>query len=124
MEVKFRTQLHVVKDNGSWRLIVPFVVKVGGETFVVPPDFETDFASVPRVPLAYWFAGNTAHKAAVLHDYLYSIGYDKTRADDIFLAVMEAEGVSWWRRRLMYRAVKWFGQRAYDKHTEARNAAE
>jgi hypothetical protein len=36
----------------------------------VPVGFETDFASVPRVPVAYQVWGDRAHRESVLHDYL------------------------------------------------------
>jgi hypothetical protein len=35
--------------------------------------FETDFASVPRVPIIYEMWGNKCHREAVLHDYLFRI---------------------------------------------------
>jgi hypothetical protein len=40
---------------------------------IVPVDFETDFASVPRVPIAYELFGDRAHRESVIHDYLYRI---------------------------------------------------
>jgi hypothetical protein len=81
----------------------------------VPQGFRTDCASVPRVPLAYWLAGDTAHASAVLHDWLYRHGAcTKRQADDVFAEAMQAEGVRWWRARLMYRAVRMFGRRSND----------
>lgn len=38
---------------------------------VIPRGFVTDLASVPRLPILYWFWGNRADGAAVVHDYLY-----------------------------------------------------
>jgi hypothetical protein len=78
----------------------------------VPAGFRTDCASVPRVPFAYWLAGDTAHASAVLHDYLYrDYPCTKAQADAVFLEAMHAEGVRWWRAQLMYRAVRVFGRR-------------
>lgn len=75
-------------------------------TVCVPKGFKTDFASVPRLPFAYLLAGDTAHKAAVVHDYLYENGIgDKATADKIFLEAMLISGVPAWRARLMYWAV-------------------
>jgi len=37
----------------------------------VPIGFETDFASVPRIPFIYAMYGGRVHREAVLHDYLY-----------------------------------------------------
>jgi hypothetical protein len=115
MHVEFITQLRVTKTNGKWTLLDPFVVRVDDYPWVVPAGYKTDFASVPRVPFAYLLAGNAAHKAAVLHDYMYSKGYDRKLADDIFYYAMEAEGVPDWRRNLMYAAVRAFGGSAYQK---------
>jgi hypothetical protein len=79
---------------------------------VVPQGFQTDFASVPRIPLAYLLAGGTADASAVVHDWLYRYGKcTKRQADEVFLEAMAAEGVPWWRARLMYRAVRMFGRR-------------
>jgi len=38
---------------------------------IVPAGFQTDLASVPRLPFTYAFFGGRAHREAVLHDYLY-----------------------------------------------------
>lgn len=83
---------------------------------LVPAGFRTDCASVPRVPFAYWLAGDTAHASAVLHDYLYRHHpCTKRQADDVFAEAMRAEGVRWWRAQLMYHAVRLFGsRRRYD----------
>ena len=81
----------------------------------VPKGFQTDFASVPRIPLAYMLAGGTARRAAVLHDYLYTQQRDREWADDVFLAAMEADGVPWWRRKIMYAAVRAFGEGPYSE---------
>lgn len=83
-------------------------------TWVVPKGFITDFASVPRLPLMYWLAGDTAHMSAVLHDYLCTAYYPQMMswrgAADLFREAMIAEGVPAWRRWVMYWAVRLFGE--------------
>lgn len=37
----------------------------------VPIGFQTDLASVPRLPIVFLMWGDRAHRPAVLHDYLY-----------------------------------------------------
>jgi hypothetical protein len=115
---QFKTKLiaELVDDeNGIWRLTVPLVFEsdeIGH--VVVPSGFETDFASVPRIPVAYFVAGDTARYAAVVHDYLYSERtVSREVADGVFLEAMKTSGVSWWRRALMHRAVRMFGNCAY-----------
>lgn len=119
MNVTFKTKLRAEKTNGHWTLLQPLVADVDGALLVVPPDFKTDFASVPRLPLAYLLAGNTAHASAVLHDFLYETQAGKDYADQVFLAAMKAEGVAGWRRTLMYAAVRAFGGSAYEKYARA-----
>jgi len=64
---------------------------------------------VPRVPLAYWLTGDTAHASAVVHDYLCKQAKtteDWQRAADVFEEAMKAEQVPGWRRGLMANAVR------------------
>lgn len=42
---------------------------------VVPAEFVTDLASVPRAPLAYLLAGGKGNRSAVVHDFPYQFGY-------------------------------------------------
>jgi hypothetical protein len=105
-----------VKEPGStgrakWRLRqdLGYNSQIYG-LIIVPMGFETDFASVPRVPLAYWLTGDTAHKSAVIHDYLCRIHYPQAKiswrlAADVFGEAMKHEGVKGWRRWLMRNAV-------------------
>ncbi len=76
---------------------------------VVPKCFETDFASVPRVPIAYMAFGNRAHREAVLHDYLYRIDSDPQvsfmQANKVFLEAMELRGKGFFTRWAMYMGV-------------------
>jgi hypothetical protein len=115
----FLTELEVTlirgKSDGGrqmWRVDAPLIYgsKVAEQTITVPKGFETDFSSVPRLPLAYLLTGDTAHEAAVVHDFLYvSKQTSKKIADDVFLEAMEESGVSWWRRKVMWAAVSAFG---------------
>lgn len=56
-----------------WKLTAPLVYQsdlVG--IITVPAGYVTDFASVPRLPLTFLLAGDSAHEAAVIHDFLYT----------------------------------------------------
>jgi hypothetical protein len=135
MRVQFLTELRVEKlaEREHWRVLEPFWAQVHLEPgdviparylgarrrLEVPAGYMTDFASVPRLPLAYLLAGNTAHRSALLHDWLYSNQAGRAFADRVFLAAMAAEGVPWWRRALMYAAVRATGWRAYGKGRRA-----
>lgn len=125
MEVCFVTPLDVQEiDDDNWILTSDFVVTVDGKTFTVPKGFKTDFASVPRVPFAYWMFGNIGHRPAVIHDYLYTLGgtqEDKTFADDVLLHGIIADGDSSIKAHAMWTAVHLFGgshwiQKSGDQH--------
>jgi hypothetical protein len=121
--VPFLTDLNVTLLRGKekdgrqlWRVdsTLLYTSDVAKQAVIVPRGFITDFSSVPRLPLAYLLAGETAHEAAVVHDYLYeSKMVSKKMADDVFLEAMQDSGVSWWRRKLMWAAVAAFGGAAY-----------
>lgn len=74
---RFLTDLDVKRlpdkdGRKQWKLIAPLIYEsktVG--LIVVPTGFITDFASVPRLPLVYWFFGGRGDAEAVLHDWLY-----------------------------------------------------
>lgn len=76
----------------------------------VPKGFKTNFASSPR-PL-WWLVPPMGKygKAAVIHDYMYAkkIG-TREWADKVFYEAMDTLGVPGWKRWLMYKAVRWFG---------------
>jgi len=98
--------------RARWRLLSMLIYRseVLDRTIVVPAMFETDFASVPRIPMAYWLAGDTAQAAAVVHDYLCVYDYTQGRitwkkAARVFLEAMAFEQVPLWRRWVMYSAV-------------------
>lgn len=116
-----RPNVELLDDNandgrGRWRLRAPLVYLSGvaKRQITVPEGFETDFASVPRLPVAYWLTGGTANSAAIMHDYLYATGeLPRKLADQVLLEAMEVTGVPWWRRQAMYWAVRLFGGGRY-----------
>ena len=78
----------IAENPDKWRLLDQLVyLSTDGQTLIVPANFETDFASVPRWPLVYWVMGGLAKSAAVLHDRLYSppVKVARARADALFL---------------------------------------
>ena len=112
---KFTTQLQVAWENlddddiPTWRLLEPLVYQSDllDRDVVVPAGFVTDFASVPRAPIAYFLAGNTGNRAAVVHDYLCRTGeVDRRVADDVFFEALRASKVDAWRARVMFLAVQ------------------
>ena len=57
---------------------------------------------------------NPTTEAAALHDYLYRTGeLGRAMADRVFYEAAGASGVVWWRRALIYAAVRVFGGAFY-----------
>ena len=100
-------------DEKWWKLANPLGYQGREDTIVVPEDFETDFASVPR-PF-WWFVPRYGRhtKAAVLHDYLCQKGdtldppIHRSDADGIFRRTLRESGVDVLRRWIMWAAVRW-----------------
>ncbi len=98
-----------------------------GLTIRVPVGFVTDFASVPRVPVAYWLFGDRAHHESVVHDFLYqthrveyqddgdvfAVSVSRGMADKVFLEAMESRGKSRTVRFGMYWGVVLGGRSSY-----------
>ena len=92
---------------------------------IVPREFITDLASVPRLPLAYLIAGDRAPGPAVIHDWLYQHPdfEDRSLADGVINEAMavnqpelgfEAEnGVI---RNLIWGGVRLGGWKAWQEH--------
>ena len=104
-------------DGRDWKVIRPLRYEVRpGQNIRVPRGFVTDFASVPRFLWRLLPPTGVYGKAAVVHDYLYRTTmapYSRADADLVFLEAMEELGVPWWKRTLMYDAVRLFGEDAY-----------
>lgn len=127
----FDSELHIVADGArTWALTQPLVwTGTGGDTFVVPTGFVTDFATVPR--FLHWLVSpyGAYTRAAVLHDWLLTelaewqrkrdrspiIGEavnleppaNSRDCDGIFRRVVEDLGVDWATRWAMWTAVRW-----------------
>jgi len=111
---KFLTSLEGewLGDNG-YKLTKDLVyVTASGKTITVESGFVTDFASVPRVPIAYMLFGNKAHHESTLHDWLYrETPHTCTRktADNLFLEAMKSRGKSFGVRYCMWLGVRLMG---------------
>lgn len=98
-------------DGGEWVLAEDLVYwsDIAG-LIRVQAGFQTDLASVPRLPVIYLLAGGTADAAAVIHDYLYSTReLDRETADAVLREASATSGVPAWRRWIMWAAVRAFG---------------
>jgi hypothetical protein len=86
------------------------------KNYVVPSGYSTDLASVPRLPVVFWWVGRRGDAAAIIHDWLYEMGIKfkqiKTRleADDLYLEVLLDSRVPWATAYAMYAGVRAFGE--------------
>ena len=114
-------------DGANWMVQSPMIHEIGKNTpylVVVPMGFVTDLASIPQpLQILRGRQPNTGRyaNAAVVHDYLYW-RQDCTRlqADKIMAIAMMEAGVPTLERRLVYEAVRRFGQSAWDGNRKAR----
>ena len=95
----------------TWELVEPF--KAMG--FTVPVGFIFDGASIP---LGLWWMfphGGRKFGPACFHDYCYRThAVLKCVADTAFWHLMSENGVTPWKRDVMYQAVHILGQKAYN----------
>ena len=116
---KFTDELLVESFGDTWVLKRAFhfyyLDKVGGQTHVIIPEgFITDFASTPKALYSIFPPIGIYNKAAMVHDFLYSkdcpVVVERQIADKFFLQAMGVLGVAKRRRKLMFYAVRLFGQ--------------
>jgi hypothetical protein len=111
---EFKTELktRLFNDDTVWALDTPLVYQSDllNAVITVPMGFQTDFASVPKVPIAYMFFGDRAHREAVIHDYLYRFDsipvVTREQADDVFYEAMKLRGKSFFVRWCMWAGVR------------------
>ena len=72
----------------------------------VPMGFQTDFASVPKIPIAYELFGDRAHREAVIHDALYRSDFPGNvsfmTANRVFLEAMQIREKAFYIRYPMF----------------------
>jgi hypothetical protein len=116
-----------VEDDGFdksgreiWRGLGPvgFRSKKFGDV-IAPPDFRSNYASIPRLPIVFLMAGGRASKEAYMHDLEYTLRrLQREEADDLFLEMLLLnpsipEGLA----RTMHKAVRWFGNSSWEDET-------
>ena len=107
--------------DGKWRLTAPlrFWSDVLNDVVTVPTGFETDFESIPRVPVIYLLLAQSSNEAGVVHDYLYRAGskprVTRAQADAVFYEASRCDGcnlVSSWAK---WAGVRVGGMRAFHR---------
>ncbi|MEE8435397.1 MAG: DUF1353 domain-containing protein [bacterium] len=90
----------------------------------VPKGMLTDLTSVPRIARSIVGKVGRHLEAAIVHDFLYiawqlvddrkALREDRLFADDLMYEAMKVAGVGWFKRSLIYRAVRDFGRSTYE----------
>lgn len=123
-------QFEPLVNGKEWRVTKGFIYYLDGDKMQlggyvkVPEGFVTDFASVPRLFWNILPPWGVYGKAAVVHDFLYQYktyvdAYGMTRkatkdfADITFFNAMSVLDVKPWKKKVMYFAVKYFGNKAW-----------
>lgn len=94
------------------------VFLINSHKFVVPQNFETDLASIPKIA---WPLMAPAHSSlirpAIVHDWLYreSCYFNRKHADLIFYHMLRNDGISYIKASTMYYAVRMLGWNFYNK---------
>lgn len=110
----------------EFKLLSQFVFRWQGtkeqpaRDLVVPAEFCTDFASIPRPLQGFLDAVNDVAPAAVVHDFLYTSQMFESRAmaDQIFFDALRANGVGWMRARTLWAGVRLGGWIKWGKNPE------
>lgn len=113
-QVIFQNEACIIPLKGyNYRTCKPIKVKIDGKQFIIPKNFKTDLASIPRIlwPIfAPQYAGFVS--PAILHDYLYRCNNNITRqfADEVLYSALIIEGVSSFTASKFFLAVRLFGE--------------
>jgi hypothetical protein len=114
-------------DGADSVLMADLRYQIGTSNFVivVPLGFVTDFASTPRALWAVLPPVGNYQLGAVVHDFLYwDQGCTREQADDLLRAAMTESRVDRTKRDIIWRAVRRFGQSAWDQNAQAKAAGQ
>ena len=98
-----------------YRLTNDITFVINGKRFLIKKGFETDGASIPRwlwIIIDHPFAPKIV-RAAVIHDYLYGLKYNRKDADRLFRQTLREDKVAEYKVRLMYAGVRLGGWTRY-----------
>lgn len=117
----FRGNLTIRRVSDRDYKVIGYISYTNNDFIIkVTEGFVTDGASMPKFAwriIGSPFTGKYV-ESAVIHDSLYRTHkLTKETADKLFLEMMKVSGVRWWKRKLMYYAVKWFGYSSYNGYS-------
>ena len=109
----FKTHREDTRGN-VFTVIYPYRVNHGGTSFLIPRNFESDGASVPRLFWRVVFPNSDSHAttAGIAHDFIYRMqpeNWTRRDADRMFLALLIEFGAPVHSALMAYCAVRLFG---------------
>lgn len=115
---KFNDAILVEYHNEKWTVMreFSFYFTIDGEkrTVIIPKGFVTDFASTPRILYPLLPPTGKHNRAALAHDYLYSIGrFSRKHSDQAFYQLLGACKVNKTISELAYWGLRLFGKSHY-----------
>lgn len=116
-----RLTLTYLPKTNTWETMREFTYDVGLEgskdSITVPKGFKTDLASIPWPASMFIPIVGRYNQSAILHDFLYSTQERlRKEADKIFLESMKVLEVHWFKRNIMFFAVRLFGWISWNRH--------
>lgn len=107
------------EDQFEWILHEPIFVQLSnGHDLMIGTGYLTDFASVPRFLWSFISPIGQVNLPSIIHDFLYTEHiYNRKFADEEFLKWMDFLAPHYrFKNRLMYYAVRIFGQGRWNKY--------
>ncbi len=119
---RFKDPMYIITREFGW------TPNPGQEEFLpvtVPKGFVTDFASIPPIFFSLLRPDGEYTYPAIIHDYLYwTQSVPRDQADQIFQRAMEDFQVNSMVAFVIYRAVRWGGQFAWDANAREKARGE
>lgn len=107
----------------EYRTCDDLYVTIDGKIYVIPKNFKTNLASVPRPFWPFVAPQYSAFIApAILHDFLYNCPHalDRQSADEVLYSALISQGVTSFIANKFYVAVRLFGQPHYNSGIECK----
>lgn len=108
-----------------WIVEKPFFAQYGKTQIIIPPGWQTDYGSVPKVCWNVIEPIGQLSTPYILHDWLYCTEmFKRNICDWIFLLAMQDAGASWLKRNTIYSAVRSCGGSVWNETGHADKASE
>lgn len=105
----------------TYRTCDNLYVLIDGDEYVIPKNFKTNLASIPRILWTFYPPQYASYIApAIVHDFFYHCpnGVDRRFADEVFYDALRSQGVSSRTAIKFYTAVRLFGFVHFDKNNQ------